>query len=119
MKKLIVVSLALLSTLGAVEAVQRTTTRTYEESNASPLLGSQMGQDTQMLDAHEAEIYSRPLTTSEIEDNRRLQKQEMEERNNSSSTIVRQEEAVNYKNRTRTDRERKAIHTGGNASDDQ
>ncbi len=119
MKKLFVISFAGLLALPALASTRTTTTRTYEASSASPVMGTQMGEDAEMLEAEEAESYSQPLTSSEIDENRRLQQQEMEERNNNSSTIIESEEAIDYKDRTRTDRERKALNTGNDASDDQ
>jgi hypothetical protein len=119
MKKLFFISLVFLFAVPALATTRRTPTRAYEKPSDSPVLGTQMGQDAEMLEAEETESYSHPLTTREINENRRLQQQEMEERNNSSSTIIDKEEAVIYKDRTRTDRERKALNTSSNASDDQ
>ncbi len=82
-------------------------------------MGTPRVRDAGMLEAEESASYPQPISPSAIEENRRLEQQEMEERNKNSSTIIETEEATDYRNRTRTNRERKALHTGGNASDDQ
>jgi hypothetical protein len=120
MRKLFVFSLAALVAVPALAGgTKTTTTRTYEETSVSPVMGTEMGSDAEMIEAEEAESYDQPLTPTEVDETRMKEQQEMEERNNNSSTIIESEEAIDYSDRTRTNRERKALNTGGDASDDQ
>lgn len=58
------------------------------------------------------------LTDEEVEENRLEQEQRMEEREQNSSTIY-ESDRIDYEDRTRTERARDALNTGGDASDDQ
>jgi HKD family nuclease len=93
-----------------------TTTSTYEESATAPVTGSDVSSDSQMI---EAEEYEQPLDTDEVDVTRQEEQEKMEERNQNSSTIIESEDAIDYSDRTRTNRERKALNTGSDASDDQ
>ncbi len=65
---------------------------------------------TSSLETFEEEEYIEP-SSSEVDE-----VQEMEDR---KSEISLEEESIDYNDRTRTNRERKAINTGSDASDDQ
>ena len=60
------------------------------------------------------------LSEEEIESDRLEKEQRMEERDQNSSTIIESDTPrIDYDDRTRTDRARDALNTGGDASDDQ
>ena len=68
----------------------------------------------------EAEQYDDTfLTDEEVEENRLEKEQRMEERDQNSSSTIDSDSRIDYKDRTRTDRARDALNTGGDASDDQ
>lgn len=70
--------------------------------------------------AFEAEQYDDTfLTDDEVESNRLEQEQRMEERDQNSSSIIESDSRIDYQDRTRTERARDALNTGGDASDDQ
>jgi hypothetical protein len=114
MKKLIV--LPLLATL-AIPAfagtIKTTTTRTYEES--IPLM-----KDSEMIEAEEESFDDGPLDQESLdqermEDQDHWEEQEMME----DRSQFEAEEAIDYEDRTRTDRARKALDTSSDASDDK
>ena len=110
MKKFFIFSLTALMALPVLAATTKTTTTsTYEESSSAPA-------SSEMI---EAEEYDEPLSIDEVDETRRDEQQKMEERNQNSSTIIESEDAVDYSDRTRTNRERKALNTGSHASDDK
>lgn len=110
--------LALLSIVANAGTTKTTTTKSYS-SETAPMTESQRS-DTQVPDSIiEAEEYDRPLSPDSVDQTKWEEKQEMEERNQKSSSVLESEDAIDYKDRTRTDRERKALNTGGDASDDQ
>ncbi len=59
------------------------------------------------------------LDSEDVEENRLEGEQRMEEREQNSSTIIESDSRIDYGDRTRTDRARDALNTGGDASDDQ
>jgi hypothetical protein len=96
MKKLIVLPLlALLAIPAFADSDQSTSTKLYDES--------------EMLEQEEG--YGDTL------DQEAIDQQEMEE----NITVIESEDSdiVDYSDRTRTNRERKALNTGSDASDDQ
>lgn len=106
MKNFIAILLLGVFAFQAFAATTRTTTTsTFEESASEPVLNS---------DKMEAEEYDNSLSTKEVEDARWDEQQRMQEMNQE-----KEEAAINYSDRTRTDRARKAINTGSDASDDK
>lgn len=118
MKKFFIFSLAALLVVPAFAgSTKTTTTSTYEETSSSPVMNSDTdmgtGASSEMI---EAEEYDQPLSTDEVDATRMDEQEKMEER---SSTIIESEDAIDYDDRTRTNRERKALNTGSHASDDE
>ena len=107
MKKFFIFSMVALMALPAFSGTTKTTTSTYEETSSSP---------SEMI---EAEEYDEPMSIEEADQTRMDEQQKMEERNQNSSTVIESEDAVDYSDRTRTNRERKALNTGSHASDDE
>lgn len=106
MKKLLIASLASLLVIPAF-ADSTTTTTTYESETISPV-------------QEEEEYVDQPLPPDTVDQTREEKRQEMEDRDyNSSSIIESDDKAIDYTDRTRTNRERHAINTGSDASDDQ
>lgn len=92
-----------------------TTTSTYEETAAEPVMNSDMNMDSgASSDMIEAEEYDDSLSTDEVDQARWDEQQRMED-----SSMIESEEAIDYSDRTRTDRARKALNTGSDASDDE
>lgn len=108
MKKSIVL-LALLVSVPVFSATTKTTTtNVYEETATTPAT------NPDMIEAQEYDGYDEEINS----DMNKNQKQErMEER--SETTTVEKSDAIDYSDRTRTNRERKALNTGSHASDDQ
>lgn len=113
MKKLIILPvIAMMAIPAFAGSTQTTTTRTYDSSISSPSMGMQ---------AAEERVYDNDaLTVDELEQER------MEERRDQDARMDRWErsrrissDGVDYTDRTRTNRERKALNTGSDASDDQ
>lgn len=102
-------------------STRTTTTSTYEETVSEPVMNSDMNMDSgASSDMIEAEEYDDSLSTDEVDQARwdeqqRMEEQRMEERNQS----IESEEAIDYSDRTRTNRARKALNTGSDASDDE
>ncbi len=122
MKKFMTISLIALLAFPALATTTRTTTTsTYEES--TPVMETDMESNSEMIEAQEADDYNdledNSLTTEEANQTRLEEQQRMEERNQNSSTIIESEDAIDYSDRTRTDRARKALNTGSDASDDE
>lgn len=122
--------IALLAFPAIAGSTKKTTTRTYESTTSGQEATS--GQitspvnpryDSEMIEAEE-EAYDSSLDQEAVEQQRmeedkRLHEQRMEERNQNTSIESDDEDLIDYKDRTRTNRERKALNTGGDASDDQ
>jgi len=94
-----------------------TTTRTYDSTTTSPIMGTE--RDSEMLESQEefedSNLNQRDLDQQRMEDqwhNDQIEQERMEER-------IETEGAIDYNDRTRTDRERKALNTSSDASDDQ
>jgi len=113
MKKLIILPvIALMAIPAFAGSTQTTTTRTYDSSIDSPAMGVQ---------SEEERVYDNDaLTVDELEQER------MEERRDNADRMDRWErsnrvsaDGIDYTDRTRTNRERKALNTGSDASDDQ
>ncbi len=115
MKKLIILPvIALMAIPAFAGSTQTTTTRTYDSSSSidSPAMGMQ---------SEEERVYDNDaLTVDELEQER------MEERRAEDARMDKWErsrrvssDGIDYTDRTRTNRERKALNTGSDASDDQ
>lgn len=90
-----------------------TTTSTYEETAAEPVMNSDMNMDSgASSDMIEAEEYDESLSTDEVDQARWDEQQRMQE-------MEETEGAIDYSDRTRTNRARKALNTGSDASDDE
>lgn len=108
MKKLLVLPVIALFALPALANTTTTTTRSYDtEEVSSPSMNSDM------IEAEEESYEDSTLDSEDVNQER------MEDRNQNSSITTESEEAIDYGDRTRTNRERKALNTGGDASDDQ
>ena len=122
MKKFMTISLiALIAVPAWATTTRTTTTSTYEES--APVMETDMESNSEMIEAQEADDYDgiedNSLSTDEANQTRLDEEQKMEERNQNSSTIIESEDAIDYSDRTRTNRARKALNTGSDASDDE
>lgn len=112
MKKLMALPVIALFAISAFAGTSTTTTRTYDSTMSSPDMGIQ---------SEEERVYdSDALTVDELEQER------MEERRSSMDQSDRMErdrrlspDGIDYYDRTRTNRERKALNTSSDASDDQ
>lgn len=113
MKKFLVFSITAVLALPVLAGgtTKTTTTSTYEETSSAPVTGAGTGaaSDSEMI---EAEEYDQSLTSDEVDETRWEEQERMEER-------IESEDAIDYSDRTRTNRERKALNTGSNASDDE
>lgn len=120
MKKFFAFSLTALLALPAFAGTTRTTTtRSYDKTTTSPVMGtdmemnSELESDAEMMESQEE--YDDTLEQERMEDEDIMNEEErMEE-----SSSFESEDMIDYKDRTRTDRERKALNTGSDASDDQ
>lgn len=112
MKKSIIL-LALLVSVPVFSATTKTTTtNVYEETATSPAT------NPDMIEAQEYDGYEEDMNEEMNQDmNRNHTQERMEER--SETTTVEKSDAIDYSDRTRTNRERKALNTGSHASDDQ
>jgi hypothetical protein len=70
-------------------------------------------------DMMEEEEYEEPFDYPEGEENEMLEQEKMEDTNEIGSSVLQSEHAIDYNDRTRTDRERKALNTSSHASDDE
>lgn len=112
MKKLLALPVIALLAIPAFAGTATTTTRTYDSSVDTPVMGIQ---------SEEERVYDgNALTIDELEQER------MEERRHSMDNQQRMEndrrlspDGIDYYDRTRTNRERKALNTSSDASDDQ
>lgn len=122
MKKLITVPLlALLAIPAFADTTKTSTTKSYQEETVISPAASDVSSQDEMIEAeeYEAEEYAEPMSSEEVDEMRKDEQEKMEERNQNGSTVIESEEAIDYRDRTRTDRERKALNTGSDASDDQ
>lgn len=111
---------AVLALPAFARSTRTTTTSTFEETATRPVMNSDMNTDAGAgTDMIEAEEYDDTLSTEEVDQARWEEQQKMEERNQNNSTIIDSEDAIDYSERTRTNRARKAINTGSHASDDK
>jgi hypothetical protein len=110
MKKFIVLPmLALLAIPAMANSTRTTTTRTYDSSTSAPAVNSDAG----MIESEEEGYSDDTMLDSEDVNQQRMEESRVENRD-----AVDEEEAIDYSDRTRTNRERKALNTGGDASDD-
>lgn len=108
MKKSIAL-LALLVSVPVLSATTRTTTtNVYEETATSPATSPEMIEAQEYDDSMEGEEYDEDMNNTQ---------ERMEER--TETTTVEKSDEIDYSDRTRTNRERKALNTGSHASDDQ
>ena len=108
MKKIITFSLFSMLILPAMAGTTRTTTtRSYESTSSSPVMGTDMEMNSE-LDSDADMIEAQ-------EDYEAFDEQERME----DTSTMETEDRIDYQDRTRTDRERKALNTGSDASDDQ
>lgn len=113
MKKLLFLALTSLIALPLVAGTTttKTSSRVHETQEAAPIMGtdlemnSELSRDDEMIEAQEDEYF----------DN--LEQERMEDSYYTESEEV--DDMIDYKDRTRTNRERKALNTGSDASDDQ
>lgn len=114
MKKLIILPIIALMAIPAFAgSTQTTTTRTYDSSTIdSPAMGMQ---------SEEERVYDNDaLTVDELEQERMEERRDMSNRNDQWERRNRvSSDGIDYSDRTRTNRERKALNTGSDASDDQ
>jgi hypothetical protein len=100
MKKFILV----LVTLGLSLPLLAGNNRSAENS---PVMGSEM------MESEES------YTDEDIQGDVDPAEERMEERRQNSSTVIESDDEIDYQDRTRTNRERKALNTSGDASDDE
>lgn len=120
MKKFIVLPVIALMAIPAFAGTHTTTTRTYDST--APVYESNMESSPVMgVQSEEERIYDNDALTSD-----ELEQERMEERRDRIERADRMErqrnvssDGIDYTDRTRTNRERKALNTGSNASDDQ
>lgn len=109
MKKLLLLALSTFITLPLIAGTTTTTRK------ASPVMGtdlemnSELSRDDEIIEAQEEEHFDK---LDKIE-----QEERMEDKYYTESDEV--EDMIDYRDRTRTNRERKALNTGSDASDDQ
>ncbi len=119
MKKLLFLTLSGLIALPLVAGTTTTKTSSSvdETREAAPIMGtdlemnSELSRDDEMIEAQE-EDYFNDMEQENMEQER------MEDNYYSEGSEV-EEDMIDYRDRTRTNRERKAINTGSDASDDQ
>jgi hypothetical protein len=109
MKKLIVLPVIALFAISAFAGTSTTTTRTYDSSVGQPAMGIQSEED-RVYDAD-------ALTNDELEQERMEEKRSDMDRMDHNRRVS--SDGIDYTDRTRTNRERKALNTGSDASDDQ
>jgi hypothetical protein len=102
---LLIFSLAI--PLSYAESSRTTTTTRYEETSSVP-------SDFEEREAQEA--YDENLENEAIEEDEYYNEERMEE---DDSSFIQDEDYIDYSDRTRTNRERKALNTGSDASDDK
>ncbi len=108
MKTKISTSVALIFCIFSV-GYSNSMTKSANAVERSPMMNTEIGPDTDMI---EAEDYDEELNSEEVLEER------MEDTNKDDS-FLKSEDEVNYNMRTRTNRERKAINTSSDASDDE
>lgn len=108
MKKILCVVILTFATPFLYAGSTKTTTTTqYEETSNVP------GRNTDMI--QEQEAYGENYDDEVLEDDEQYSEERMEE---NDSIIEDEEKYIDYDDRTRTNRERKALNTGSDASDD-
>lgn len=113
MKKFIAIALIAGFAIPVIAGTTRTTTtRTYDSTSSSPVMGSDMNSDAEMIEAEE-ENFDNSLDSDALEQERMEERMESRDRSEMENKDV-----IDYSDRTRTNRERKALNTGGDASDD-
>lgn len=114
MKKLFILPVIAMMAIPAFAGTQTTTTRTYDSSSSisNPGMGMQ---------SEEERVYDNDaLTVDELEQERMEDRRDMSDRQDRWEKDRRvSADGIDYTDRTRTNRERKALNTGSDASDDQ
>jgi uncharacterized protein YycO len=118
MKKLLIFPLTAFLALPVFAGTSKTTTtRSYDSTTTSPIMGTE--RDSEMIESQEefddSNLNQRDIDQQRMEDqwhNDRIEQERMEE-------SLESEESIDYNDRTRTNRERKALNTSSDASDDQ
>lgn len=111
MKKLMALPLLAFLAIPAMATTTETTTQSYNSTYA-PIVLPATEEDSMMMEAEE-EGYNDSLDRDAVEQER------MEERMEDRSIVREERDMIDYQDRTRTNRERKALNTGSDASDDQ
>lgn len=114
MKKIISFSLFTMLILPAMAGTTRTTTtRSYESTSSSPVMGTDMEMNSE-LDS-DADMIEAQEEYEGFDEQEHMEEQERME----DTSYTETEDRMDYQDRTRTERARKALNTGSNASDDQ
>ena len=118
MKNKFTMTLVLLISLPLMAQTTVETTDSFikDEQSSTPAMNQEQGPDTEMI---EAEEYDEPLTDEELDESRLHDQEKMEEKTYEGAKVLDSEKPIDYSDRTRTNRERKALDTGSDASDDQ
>ena len=118
MKHMFAMALVLLISLPLMAQTTVETTDSFikDEQSSTPAMNQELGPDTEMI---EAEEYGEPLTDEELNESRLKEQEKMEEKTHEGVKVLNSEKPIDYSDRTRTNRERKALDTGSDASDDQ
>jgi hypothetical protein len=121
MKRLVALPLIAFLAIPAFATTTTTTTRSYEATTTAPVMGTDS--KAEMMEAEEESFSSKELEQESMEQQRMEESWEddswEEQRMEDTSGDMESEGSVDYNDRTRTDRARKALNTGSNASDDQ
>jgi uncharacterized membrane protein YcgQ (UPF0703/DUF1980 family) len=115
MKKLIALPVIALFAISAFAGTSTTTTRTYDSSVSQP---SSVNEPVMGIQSEEDRVYDADaLTNDELEQERMEDRRsEMDSKDHNRRVSS---DGIDYTDRTRTNRERKALNTGSDASDDQ
>lgn len=103
------------------QTTETTTTRTYDSTVTRPL---DSGASATPIPSSEPMMDQSTIYDEDTALDQQRMEERMEERQNNSSTIIESgddntTDAIDYSDRTRTNRERKAIDTSSDASDDE
>jgi hypothetical protein len=88
-------------------------------SSFSLFAGNPDAESGSSFEMMEEEEYDGPLNSEEEDETEMDDQERMEERSDMSSSVLKSEQAIDYTDRTRTNRERKALNTSSHASDDE
>jgi hypothetical protein len=123
MKKFIILPMIALLAIPAfaADSTQTTTTKTYDSSTTTPMSDTSVQSPDMGIQSEEERSYdSDALTSDELEQERMEERRDYDQRMDEMDSNKRMSsDGIDYTDRTRTNRERKALNTGSNASDDQ